>query len=94
MLQLKYALHHVERNPERHVFSSQTHEQVTVPCVEGIHKKHVAIAKEKHPDMFLKDSYPSHSMRHSTACHLLEAGVDIGVFMKNAEDYQKRRGGA
>ncbi|OUN36328.1 tyrosine-type recombinase/integrase [Lachnoclostridium sp. An76] len=32
--------------------------------------------------MFLKDSYPPHSMRHSTACHLIEAGVDI-VTIKN-----------
>ena len=32
--------------------------------------------------MFLKGSYPPHSMRHSTACHLLEAGVDI-VTIKN-----------
>ena len=36
----------------------------------------------KNPDMFLKDSYPPHSMRHSTACHLIEAGVDI-VTIKN-----------
>ncbi len=73
---------HIERYPERHVFSSQTHEQMTVSCVEGIYKKYVTIAKEKYPEMFLKDSYPPHSMRHSTACHLLEAGVDI-VTIKN-----------
>jgi site-specific recombinase XerD len=79
----KYIKHrHIERYPGKHVFSSQTHEQMTVSCVEGIYKKYVTIAKKKYPDMFLKDSYPPHSMRHSTACHLLEAGVDI-VTIKN-----------
>lgn len=79
----KYIRHrHIEQYPERHVFSSQTHEQMTVSCVEGIYKKYVNIAKREYPDMFLKDSYPPHSMRHSTACHLLEAGVDI-VTIKN-----------
>lgn len=79
----KYIRHrHIERYPERHVFSSQTHEQMTVSCVEGIYKKYVSIAKKEYPDLFLKDSYPPHSMRHSTACHLLEAGVDI-VTIKN-----------
>jgi len=50
---------------------------MTISCIEGIYKKYVSIAKAKHTDMFLKDSYPPHSMRHSTACHMLEAGVDI-----------------
>ena len=72
----------IELNPGRDVFSSQTHEKMTVSCVEGIYKKYVTLAKKIHPDKFLKDSYPPHSMRHSTACHLLEAGVDI-VTIKN-----------
>ena len=79
----KYIKHRgIEQHSGRHVFSSQTHEKMTVSCVEGIYKKYVAIAKRGHPDLFLKDSYPPHSMRHSTACHLLEAGVDI-VTIKN-----------
>ncbi len=79
----KYIKHrHIEQNPKRHVFSSQTHEQMTVSCVEGVFKKYVSIAKKEHPNLFLKESYPPHSMRHSTACHLLEAGVDI-VTIKN-----------
>ena len=79
----KYILHrHIERYPDKHIFSSQMHEKMTVSCVEGIYKKYVAIAKKNHPDLFLKGGYSPHSMRHSTACHLIEAGVDI-VSIKN-----------
>ena len=45
-------------------------------------KKYITIAKKENPNMFLEGSYPPHSMRHSTACHLVEAGVDI-VTIKN-----------
>ena len=50
---------------------------MTVSCVEGIYKKYIRMEKEQNPEMFHEDSYPPHSMRHTTACHLLEAGVDI-----------------
>lgn len=68
--------------PERHVFSSQTHEQMTVSCIEEIFKKYVSIAKRGNPSLFQESSYPPHSMRHSTASHMLEAGVPL-VVIKN-----------
>ncbi len=82
MLQ-KYISHRrLSSKPDKHVFSSQTHEQMTVSCVEGIFKKYVRQAKGENPALFKEDSYPPHSMRHSTASHMLEAGVPI-VVIKN-----------
>jgi len=82
MLQ-KYISHRrIEVKPERHVFSSQTHEQMTVSCIEGIFKKYVRLAKDENPVFFNESSYPPHSMRHSSASHMLEAGVPI-VVIKN-----------
>ena len=40
------------------------------------------MAKNQNPSLFRENNYPPHSMRHTTACHLLEAGVDI-VTIKN-----------
>lgn len=67
---------------ERHIFSSQTHEKMTISCIEEIFKKYVSIAKQKYPSTFIEDRYTPHSMRHSTASHMLEAGVPL-VVIKN-----------
>jgi site-specific recombinase XerD len=63
----------------RHVFSSQTHEHMTVSCIEGIVKKHVCAAKEERPDLFRHGSYSPHSFRHSIAVHMLESGIPLPV---------------
>ena len=71
----------IESNPDRYVFSSQTHEKMSVSCIEEIYEKYVIKAKAAHPTMFLKN-YTPHSMRHTTATHMLEAGVPL-IFVKN-----------
>lgn len=72
----------IDGYPERHVFSSQTHEQMTVSCIEGIFKKYVNLARSKYPEMFRAKSYPPHAMRHTTASHMLESGVPL-IVIKN-----------
>lgn len=72
----------ISDKPERHIFSSQTHEHMTVSCIEGIFKRYITIAKKENPSIFLASSYPPHSMRHTTASHMLEAGVPL-VVIKN-----------
>jgi len=61
----KYIVHRrIEDNPNRHVFSSQTHEQMTVSCIEGIFNKYVHQAKDENPILFKESSYPPHSMSY------------------------------
>ena len=60
-----------------HIFSSQKHEQMTISCVEAIYKKYLAIAKKQNPSMFLEKRYTPHTMRHTCAMHMLEAGVPM-----------------
>lgn len=67
---------------DRHIFSSQTHEYMTISCVEGIVKKYVKMAKEQNPTLFTMGSYTPHSFRHSTATHMLEAGVPLMAIKK------------
>ena len=65
----------------KHVFSSQTHEKMTVSCIEEIYTKYINKAKKEHPDKF-RDNYSPHSMRHTTATHMIEAGVPL-IVVKN-----------
>jgi len=61
------------------VFYSQTHEKMSISCVEEIVKKYVAMAKEQHPDLYKRESYSPHSFRHSIAVHMLECGESLVV---------------
>lgn len=62
---------------DRHLFSSQTNEHMSIACVEGIVKKYVAAGKKQHPRFFKESSYSPHSFRHSIAVHMLEAGDSL-----------------
>lgn len=67
---------------DRHIFSSQTHEKMTVSCIEEIFFKYVERGKAEYPAHFREKSYTPHSMRHTTATHMLEAGVPL-IVVKN-----------
>ena len=54
--------------------SSQTHEKMSVSCIEEIYAKYIEKAKREYPEMF-RYNYTPHSMRHTTAIHMLEARV-------------------
>lgn len=63
----------------RHVFSSQTHEHMSISCVEEVVKKYVTKAKQENPHLFKQATYSPHSFRHSIAVHMLECGESIVV---------------
>lgn len=78
----KYIMHRgIQSLSEKHVFSSQTHEKMTVSCIEEIYEKYISLAKVEHLELF-RHKYTPHSMRHTTATHMLEAGVPL-IVVKN-----------
>ena len=72
----------ISENGDRHVFSSQTHEHMTTSCIKEIFEKYVSLAKETYPKLFCAQRYTPHTMRHTTATTMLEAGVPI-IVIKN-----------
>ena len=78
----KYIIYRkIESKLDKHVFSSQTHEKMTVSCIEEIFSKYIQRARNVNPGLF-KAAYSPHSMRHTTATHMLEAGVPL-IVVKN-----------
>lgn len=69
-------------HPDSFIFSSQTHPKMTISCIEEIYKKYIAQARTECPEMFLEKRYTPHTMRHTTATHMLEAGVPL-IAIKN-----------
>jgi site-specific recombinase XerD len=63
----------------KYLFSSQTHEHMTISCIEAIVKKYVCEAKKQRPDLFHHKQYSPHSFRHSISVHMLESGVPLPV---------------
>ena len=72
----------IEKKYDRHIFSSQTHEKMSVSCIEEIFFKYIEKGKTEYPEHFREKSYTPHSMRHTTATHMLDAGVPL-IVVKN-----------
>ena len=67
----------ISRLLDRHIFSSQTNEHMTTSCIKEIFKKYIVQAKAQNPMLFREPRYSAHSMRHTTATNMLEAGVPL-----------------
>lgn len=51
----KYIAHRgISEDKNRHIFSSQIHEKMTVSCIEEIYAKYIRIAKQENPGMFVR----------------------------------------
>lgn len=78
LLQNHLNAYKISNDSNAYVFSSQTHEYMSVSCIEEIYRKVISNAKSKNPSLFYK-SYSPHSMRHTTATHMVEAGIPLLV---------------
>ena len=72
----KFILHFKKTNQDSYLFLSNQLKPYTSKGIEYILKKYVEEARERNSNLF-KDNYHNHSMRHTRAMHLLEAGVNL-----------------
>ena len=61
----------------RHVFSSQRNEHMTISCVEEVVSKYVNMAKKLHPGLFQQKAYTPHAFRHTIAVDMLACGCSL-----------------
>ena len=78
-LEIRHLDYNSPQDRLRSIFCSQTHEKMSVSCIEEIVKKHLIAAKKKHPLLFQHGKYSPHSFRHSIAVHMLECGESLVV---------------
>ena len=69
----------IENQPEAFIFPSQRNERMSVKCLEEVFARYLAKVRKENPGLFLEKTYTPHSMRHTTAMHMLEAGVPMVV---------------
>ena len=61
----------------RHVFSSQRNEHMTISCVEEVVSKYVNMAKKLHPGLLQQKAYTPHAFRHTIAVDMLACGCSL-----------------
>ena len=66
------------RGDHEYVFLNRFNKPITRSGIYDIVAKYAAIASKRYPAMLKKRVSP-HTIRHTTASHLLEAGVDINT---------------
>lgn len=67
-----------QRGPEEPVFLNRRREQITRFGIHTLVERYALKAKARTPSMRAKRVSP-HTIRHSTACHLLRGGADINT---------------
>lgn len=76
----RYIAHRrISNQPDTYVFCTQRNDQMSVKCIEEVYKKYVTMAKKTYTNLFQETTYTPHSMRHTTAVHMLDAGVPLIV---------------
>jgi len=69
----------IDKMSEKYVFPSQRNNHLSVPAIEEIYEKYITMAKSEYPNMFCNGPYTPHVMRHTTATHMIEAGVPLPI---------------